>query len=477
MRRNPVLYKVLVILVIVLIFGMSVVSSTNKIVDGIPSYTQILDSEESSEESFRGNYGYAYYAYPGPECTVYFTLDDLGTLYECGETISGDFLLGGAIDGNGIWYASKYGSGIIYGIDTNNGCYMWPIGGGGIGLYDLAWDDCTSTLYGTSGYDFYEIDSEDGGQAFIGSSDILFKGIAFNSNCICYGVGYNGSTHNLYIINFSSFDVTFVAPLTNISSFYFCSLEFDKDYDVLYLLLFGTDFYTCDTDTGVCTNVYGDGFEGGADLTAFVIPYDTTPPVTNISLKGNMSEFGIYTGDVEVTLNATDDLLGVNVTYYRISNGELKTYVEPFIVSGHGEHCLTYWSVDNAGNKEDTNFAYIKIDLVPPTIRLMCIKLDNNSYEIDPFVSESGSGFYKLEYYVDNIHMCTKYWNQFKWIWTPSHWGFYMLSGILYDKAGHTGYDEVEVFVPRYRTDTNLWYQYLLERFPLLEVFLRIMNL
>ena len=201
---------------------------------------------------------------------------------------------------------------------------------------------------------------------------------------------------------------------------------------------------------------------------------DTTPPRTNISLEGNMSEFGIFTGDVEVTLNATDDLSGVNTTYYELDISGDEIYIEPFIVSGHGIHVLAYWSVDNAGNKEDTNFVYIKIDLVPPEIHLTCKKLDNNSYEIDPYVSESGSGFYKLEYYIDNIHMCTKYWNQFKWIWTPPHWGFYMVSGILYDKAGHTGYDEIEVCVPRYRTYNNLWYQYFLERFPILE---RLLNL
>jgi hypothetical protein len=200
---------------------------------------------------------------------------------------------------------------------------------------------------------------------------------------------------------------------------------------------------------------------------------DTTPPRTKISLKGNMSEFGIYTGDVEVTLNATDDLSGVNVTYYRISNGELKTYIEPFIVSGHGQHCLTYWSVDNAGNKEDTNCVYIKIDLVPPTILIRGKKLDNNSYEIDPYTTESGSGFYKLEYYIDNIHMCTKYVNEsFKWIWTPPGWGFYMLSGILYDRAGHTGYDEVEVYVPRYKADTNQWYLRFLKQFPIFNTLL-----
>jgi hypothetical protein len=174
---------------------------------------------------------------------------------------------------------------------------------------------------------------------------------------------------------------------------------------------------------------------------------DTTPPVTNISLKGNMSKHGIFTSDVEVTLNATDDLSGVNVTYYRLDIGKLNIYIEPFIVTGHGWHVLTYWSVDNAGNVEKTKFAYIEIDLIPPLIELYWYKSDNNII-FTPWILEQGSGVYKVEFYIDDKLMNISYDLPFEWIWTPKISGIYIASCIAYDRAENSNYSKIYIFVP-----------------------------
>ena len=55
---------------------------------------------------------------------------------------------------------------------------------------------------------------------------------------------------------------------------------------------------------------------------------DITPPVTTCTLdppepNGNNSW---YVSDVEVTLNATDDMSGVNVTQFRVDWGNIWTY-------------------------------------------------------------------------------------------------------------------------------------------------------
>jgi len=205
---------------------------------------------------------------------------------------------------------------------------------------------------------------------------------------------------------------------------------------------------------------------------------DTTPPVTNISLKGNISKYGIFYSNVEVILNATDDQSGVNVTYYDLDAGGDKIYYESFMVTEHGWHALLYYSVDNAGNVEDWKVAYFDIDLIPPLIHLCWDRLDNKSIKFISEVYDDGSGPYKVEYYIDNKYMHTSYLEDyFNWIWDPPGQGHYVASVIVYDKAEHTGWDEIGVDVPRTRTGTYSLFQWFFERYPTMEVLLRIMRL
>lgn len=97
---------------------------------------------------------------------------------------------------------------------------------------------------------------------------------------------------------------------------------------------------------------------------------DITPPVTTCTLNppepnGNNSW---YVSDVEVTLNATDDMSGVNVTQYRINGGSIKMYTEPFNVTVDGQHTVEYRSIDYAGNIEDWKSVEFKIDQTGPIV-------------------------------------------------------------------------------------------------------------
>jgi hypothetical protein len=82
-------------------------------------------------------YMYGYKAYPAPEKTIKFTIEDPGTFEDVGETITGDFLAGGTYSCDGQWLGTEYGSGVLYTIDPYTGD-MESIGGGGTGLNALA---------------------------------------------------------------------------------------------------------------------------------------------------------------------------------------------------------------------------------------------------------------------------------------------------------------------------------------------------
>lgn len=176
---------------------------------------------------------------------------------------------------------------------------------------------------------------------------------------------------------------------------------------------------------------------------------DTTPPITTISLNGTMSQYGIFSSEVKVTLNATDDLSGVNVTYYELDGCGIKTYTEPFMV-GHGYHALVYRSVDNAGNVENWKHVRIEIDLIPPYVSIGWEILENRSVKFVSYVDDYGSGPYKAEYYIDSEYKHTAYNREFfEWIWIPPGPGYYVAKVIVYDKAENSGEDMIGVNVPK----------------------------
>jgi large repetitive protein len=92
------------------------------------------------------------------------------------------------------------------------------------------------------------------------------------------------------------------------------------------------------------------------------VKIDKTAPTTvsNINDKWNQAE-------VTVNLSATDNLSGVAKTYFSINGSE---YVEgtQFTVSQEGINKVSFYSVDNAGNKEEQQTAEVKIDKTAPLV-------------------------------------------------------------------------------------------------------------
>ena len=133
-----------------------------------------------------------------------------------------------------------------------------------------------------------------------------------------------------------------------------------------------------------------------------VLDDDTTPPVTTNSFDPPTpnGENGWYVSNVTVTLNATDDESGVNVTYYRLNGGEWHRYTEPFLMSKNRTHSIEYYSVDNAGNVEDIKSVICKIDQNRPSIIAGTInRFLNTTLYAD--VQDDASGINRVEFYLD----------------------------------------------------------------------------
>jgi len=102
---------------------------------------------------------------------------------------------------------------------------------------------------------------------------------------------------------------------------------------------------------------------------------DTLPPITTISFDPATpdGDNGWYVNDVTVTLNATDDGFGVKAIYYRVAGGEWKNHTGDVLTFILAHDCLEdglieFYSVDYAGNQEETKSVSIDMDQLPPDI-------------------------------------------------------------------------------------------------------------
>jgi hypothetical protein len=128
---------------------------------------------------------------------------------------------------------------------------------------------------------------------------------------------------------------------------------------------------------------------------------DTTPPFTSCGLYGTMWEYDYYISPVTVELTAYDEESGVNYTKYKLDEGSWTEYTTPFVVSEEGNHTLIYYSVDNAGNKEDDNTVDFTIWYTPsaPTVDGPTMGRVRNTYNYT--LSSTDPRGYDLYYYVD----------------------------------------------------------------------------
>jgi len=143
---------------------------------------------------------------------------------------------------------------------------------------------------------------------------------------------------------------------------------------------------------------------------------DTTPPVTVCTLDPPIpnGENGWYVSDINVTLNATDDMSGVKEIYYRIDEGEWNNHSGDIIVFSLNHDCLIdgfieFYAIDFAGNIEETkSLCCIDIDQIPPYIDLTWEVYGGNpvdGWEIlfTATVFENCSGMDRVEFYLNGV--------------------------------------------------------------------------
>ena len=107
----------------------------------------------------------------------------------------------------------------------------------------------------------------------------------------------------------------------------------------------------------------------GAGGTILTYLPDATPPTTTATGLQPDDHTGWLKKSRSVTLTASDGAgSGVAAVYYTLDGGGQQTYAGAFTVSGTGQHQVTYWALDKAGNVEATHTGWVNIDLLAPTV-------------------------------------------------------------------------------------------------------------
>ena len=179
---------------------------------------------------------------------------------------------------------------------------------------------------------------------------------------------------------------------------------------------------------------------------------DTTPPVTELIHDPPEPDGhdGWFISDITISFEVTDDLSGVNATYYRINEGEWEKYVEPFKLENDGIYKIEFYSVDNAGNVENVKSRELKIDQTPPEVIFLYKLLKGGKYiKFYLICTDVLSGLDRAELYINDGLVNIDYDEPFEWIYLWSEiFGQVKIKTVVYDKAGNSDYDDT----PEYRS-------------------------
>ncbi|WP_010259465.1 OmpL47-type beta-barrel domain-containing protein [Treponema primitia] len=88
---------------------------------------------------------------------------------------------------------------------------------------------------------------------------------------------------------------------------------------------------------------------------------DTGLPESVLTLSSEEPESGWYNQALTLTLDAWDDVSGVDWIWTSIS-----AYSGPIYLAAQGRHSFSWYALDKAGNREETQRRNIRIDLEPP---------------------------------------------------------------------------------------------------------------
>jgi hypothetical protein len=164
---------------------------------------------------------------------------------------------------------------------------------------------------------------------------------------------------------------------------------------------------------------------------------DEEPPITTLSYTGTSGENEWYISSGDIVLTAIDYLSPIDVTYYKVNNGDWEIYTEPFAFDDEGTNIFSFYSIDALGNEESIQTDYVKIDTSNPSVLLTKQTISDNEIKFTAHITDDVSGPNFAEFYLDDELQFTDYESPYEWIFEGTGRHTFQAEG--YDCAGNQG--------------------------------------
>jgi hypothetical protein len=216
------------------------------------------------------------------------------------------------------------------------------------------------------------------------------------------------------------------------------------------------------TEEGIHTLQYNASDLAGnsEEPNSLIIKIDKTSPETVMNTEGLQGLEDWFNSTVNISFISTDLHSGISQIYYRINGGEWNEYITDYVtLESEGQHSIEYYSIDVAGNEEDTISDSVKIDLTPPETTLIISGIEGlngwfvSSVTLQLSSIDTQSGVSKIYYSFNGI-----YWGVYAGkpvghkLMAPFTFYYYAV-----DKAGNTEETKIEtILVDNHPPETNV---------------------
>jgi len=184
---------------------------------------------------------------------------------------------------------------------------------------------------------------------------------------------------------------------------------------------------------------------------------DKTPPVSTVTLNGDLEESGWYSSSVQIVIAANDpEGVGIDEIHYVFDNEHfvVEDNIARFTVDSNGDHLLEYWAVDVAENEETHHSVSFKIDTISPSLSIVeptdgVYLFGNKIFDAQQIIivgsfsisvdaeDTGGSGLYRLQFFLDDLLFAEDTEIPFTVTCAESHIGTATIKVVAEDNAGN----------------------------------------
>lgn len=171
-----------------------------------------------------------------------------------------------------------------------------------------------------------------------------------------------------------------------------------------------------------------------------------------IILSGEQGQHGWYIGPVSFEVIGTNGTVVMRF-FYQINGGGWIEYTAPFIFNTDGIFFFEVTAFDQNGTEFNASVEF-KIDMTPPAIELQKERTSFINITFIANVSDSPSGVWLVEFYLNCALVASDYAPPFEWTWNG--FGNRTITATVFDMAGNSASASISTPCLNFNNQNNL---------------------